>query len=158
MTTVPLQKIVIAFGIGAVAISSFAYAAGALQTPIRQDLNQAMQGEAFATLKYMAYADAARANGNIDLADLFDTIANIERQDHFGGHVKLSGLVGTDADNLKEAIKGEAYETSTMYPQMAQRAEAAGNKNVAHHFQEVGADEAKHRDAYKEALGRLASK
>ncbi len=158
MSTVSLRKAVVAFGIGAVAISSFAYAASAPRTPAQQDLQQAMQGEAFATLKYMAYADAARAHGNIELADLFDTIANIERQDHFGGHAKLSGLVGSDADNLKDAIEGEAYEASTMYPQMARRAEATGNRNIAHHLQEVGADEAKHRDAYKEALERLTAK
>jgi rubrerythrin len=158
MKSTRLRAAIAAFGVGAAALSGLAYAAGSQQTSTRQDLMDAMHGEAFATLKYMAYADAARAHGNIELADLFDTIANVERQDHFSGHAKLLGLVRSDAENLNEAIGGEAYETSTMYPQMARRAEAAGNKNIAPHFQEGGADEAKHRDAYRAALDQLPSK
>jgi rubrerythrin len=118
----------------------------------------AMQGEAFATLKYMAYADAARAHGDAQLAQLFENTAKVERDEHFAEHAKLYGLVGSDADNLRDAIKGENYETTEMYPEMAKRAGAAGDKEVAQHFREVGADEAKHRDAFKAALAKLTTK
>lgn len=118
----------------------------------------AMHGEAFATLKYMAYADAARARGNVKLADLFERTASVERREHFAEHAKLYGLAGSDSQNLKDAIKGESYEAVGMYPQMAQRAENAGDKEAAQHFHEVGADEAKHRDAFQATLNQLASR
>lgn len=143
---------------GMVALSGLSYAAGSLHESTKKDLMTAMQGEAFATLKYTAYADAARARGDAQLAQLFENTAKVERDEHFAEHAKLYGLVGSDADNLRNAIKGENYETTEMYPAMARRADAAGDKEVAQHFREVGADEAKHRDAFKAALAKLTAK
>lgn len=60
--------------------------------------------------------------------------------------------------HLRDASKGENYETTEMYPQMARRAEAAGDKAVAQYFREVGKDEAKHRDAFKTALAKLEAR
>jgi rubrerythrin len=155
---ISLRTALVVFGVGAITLSLLGYAAGSLQSSTKKDLMAAMQGEAFATLKYLAYADAARAHGNLQLAALFESTAKIERDEHFAEHAKLYGLVGSDADNLRDAIKGENYETTQMYPQMARRAEAVGDKDVAKHFREVGADEAKHRDAFQSALGTLTTK
>ena len=157
MKTISLRTALVAFGVGAVALSGLGYAAGSLQQSTAKDLTAAMQGEAFATLKYMAYADAARAHGNPQLAALFERTANVERGEHFAEHAKLAGLAGSDAENLRDAIKGENYETTQMYPQMAQRAEAAGDKDVARHFREIGADEADHRDAFQAAFQKAGS-
>jgi rubrerythrin len=158
MKTISLRTALVVFGVGAITLSGLGYAAGSLQASTKKDLMAAMQGEAFATLKYLAYADAARAHGNPQLAALFESTAKVERDEHFAEHAKLYGLVGSDADNLRNAIKGENYEATQMYPQMAQRAEAVGDKGVAQHFREVGADEAKHRDAFQSALGTLTTK
>lgn len=156
MKTISLRTALVAFGVGAVALSGLGYAAGSLQASTSKDLTAAMQGEAFATLKYMAYADAARAQGNPQLAALFEKTADVERGEHFAEHAKLAGLVGSDADNLRDATKGENYETTQMYPQMAQRANAAGDKEAAQHFQEIGRDEANHRDAFQAALLKVS--
>jgi rubrerythrin len=126
-----------------------------LQPTTRQDLRDAMQGEAFAYLKYRMYADAARARNNIEIADLFERIANVEWQEHFAEHAGLAELVGSDAENLRDAIEGENHETTIMYPQMASRAEAAGDTPAAAHLREVGEDEAGHRDAFRAALRSL---
>ena len=158
MKTISLRAALMTFGVGAVALSALAYAAGSLHGSTTKDLMDAMHGEAFANVKYMAYADAARAHGNPQLGDLFERTAKVERQEHFAEHAKLAGLVGNDADNLRDASKGENYETTMMYPQMARRAEAAGDKAVAQHFREVGKDEAKHRDAFGAALANLEAK
>lgn len=143
--------------VAAAALSGLGYAAGSLQASTKSDLSDAMHGEAFATLKYQAYADAARAHGNAELAKLFEQTADVEHREHFAEHARLAGLVGSDTDNLRDAISGENYETTEMYPRMAQHAQAAGDLEVAQHFLEVGADEAKHRDAFKAALGKLAT-
>jgi hypothetical protein len=51
------------------------------------------------------FAELARKNGNKELADLFEKTANTERFEHFAEEAQLAGLVGSDADNLKDAIK-----------------------------------------------------
>ena len=158
MTTISLRTAVAGFAIGAVLMGGAGYAAGTLHASTKKDLLAAMQGEAFATLKYTLYAEAARAHGDANLAQLFEDTAKVERDEHFAEHAKLYGLVGSDADNLRDAVEGENYETTEMYPAMARRAAAAGDKEAAQHFREVGADEAKHRDAYKAVLEPLARK
>jgi rubrerythrin len=62
--------------------------------------------------------------------------------------------VGSDADNLKDAMNGESYEVETMYREFAEKAAAAGDKAVAERFEEIRRDEMKHRDAFKAALAR----
>ena len=120
-----------------------------------KNLSTAMHGEAFAYVKYMAYADHARKAGNDKLADLFESTAKTEHMEHFTEEAELAGLVGSDADNLKDAIKGESYETETMYREFAQQAKKVGDQQAAERFEEIRQDEAKHRDAFSAALAEL---
>lgn len=124
----------------------------------RKDLEVAMKGEAFAYLKYLLFAEQARKDGHPEIAELFEKTAKVEREEHFAEHAKLAGFVRTDAENLSEAIKGENYEATTMYPDMATSAKAAGDMEAAEHFKEVGEDEARHRDQFKSALAALKAK
>lgn len=126
-----------------------------LQKSTADDLSTAMHGEAFAYAKYMLYAEHARKNGNEEVAKLFETAAKTERFEHFAEEAKLAGLVGTDAQNLKDAMTGESYEVETMYREFAEKATSAGDKIAAQRFQEVRADEMKHRDGFQEALAKL---
>lgn len=129
-----------------------------LHETTKADLSSAMHGEAFAYAKYMLYAKQARAEGNADLAALFEHTANVELNNHFATHAYEYGLLGTDQQNLRDAITGENYETTTMYPQMAKRAQAAGDTKVAAIFSAVGKDERTHRDRFTTALNGLASR
>jgi rubrerythrin len=122
------------------------------------NLLTAMHGEAFAYAKYMLYAQHARQNGNTELATLFETSANAERFEHFAEETELAGLVGSDVDNLKDAIEGEAYEVDTMYREFAEQAATAGDKAAADRFVEIRNDEMKHRDAFKAALATIEKK
>ncbi len=119
-----------------------------------ENLSTAMHGEAFAYAKYMLYAEHARQSGNKELANLFETSAKTERFEHFAEEARLAGLVGSDADNLKDAMKGESYEVEIMYREFAEKALAAGDKAVAERFEEIRRDEMKHRDALKAALAQ----
>lgn len=115
-----------------------------------------MKGEAFAYAKYLLFAQQARAHGHSDLAALFDSTAKTERLEHFREHARLAGLVSSsDAENLRDAIAGETYETTKMYPEMAARARQAGDNQAAARFTEIGKDESKHRDAFAAALAKL---
>lgn len=123
---------------------------------VQKDLETAMKGEAFAYAKYMMFAEQARAHGRSDLAALFETTAKTERLEHFREHAELAGIISSsDADNLRDAIAGENYETTKMYPEMAARAKQAGDKEAASRFSEIGNDESKHRDAFAQALAKL---
>jgi rubrerythrin len=123
-----------------------------------ENLSTAMHGEAFAYAKYEMFADQARKDGNTALADLFDKTAKVEQLEHFREHAELAGIVGTDQANLKDAIKGESYETDTMYPTFAKEARAAGDQAAANRFAEIGKDEAGHRDAFRAELNKLQAK
>jgi rubrerythrin len=133
--------------------------AAAIEIPERRssvvgsDLEAAMKGEAFAFAKYSLFAERARACGHSELATLFKRTAKVELMEHFREHAALAGLTSTSDDqNLRDALAGETYETSKMYPDMAARARQAGDTYAAERFAEIGRDEAKHRDAFAVAL------
>ena len=131
---------------------------GSVSQKTQGNLSTAMHGEAFAYAKYLLYAHHARQHGNTELANLFRTAANTERFQHFAEEAELAGLVGSDADNLRDAIKGESYEVDTMYREFAEQAAAAGDKSAADRFEEVRHDEMGHRDAFKAALEKMEHK
>lgn len=123
-----------------------------------ENLSTAMHGEAFAYAKYLLFAENARKNGNTELADLFENTAKVERLEHLKEEAEVAGIVGSDEDNLKDAIKGESYEVETMYRNFAEEARKAGDKEAADRFEEIRKDEIRHRDAFKAALSKLQSK
>ena len=128
-----------------------------LEPKTLDNLSTAMHGEAFAYVKYLLYAEHARKSGNKELGDLFEKTANTERFEHFAEEAQLAGLVGSDADNLKDAIKGESYEIDIMYLEFAEKAKVAGDTAAAARFEEIRHDERGHRDAFKIALAKLKS-
>lgn len=121
----------------------------------RQNLIDAMHGEAYAFAKYMLFAEHARRSGHPDLADLFEKTARVEHLEHFAEEAELADIVGSDVANLRDAIKGEAYEIDTMYREFAEQAEAEGEQAAAARFREVRDDEMGHRDAFTAALQTL---
>lgn len=120
-----------------------------------ENLTNAMHGEAFAYVKYMLYADHARSTGNEELAELFSTNADTERFEHFAEEAELAGLVGSDEENLREAIKGETWEFEHMYADYAAQAREVGDTAAADRFEEIRQDEGRHRDAFQAALDKL---
>ncbi len=134
-------------------------AGGALAKDIsprtKQNLEAAMHGEAYANLKYRAYAEVARDSGKVDLAKLFEEAANVEANEHFTREADALGLAKTNETNLLDAMTGEHYENTKMYKQFAEQARADGDKSAAKLFEQIAADEGDHYEAYKAALDRL---
>jgi len=122
----------------------------------KENLSTAMHGEAFAYAKYLLSAERARKAGNPEVAHLLEKTAKEELFEHFAEQAALAGVVSNDIENLEDAIAGESYEIETMYRDFADQAFAAGEKAVGERFAEIRQDEMKHRDAFKEALSRLA--
>lgn len=92
-----------------------------------EHLNDAFAGESQAFQKYQAYADKAEKDGFSNIARLFRTTAEAEKI-HAGGHLKALGKISSTLDNLKDAIAGETYEYTEMYPPMLEQAEAENHK------------------------------
>jgi rubrerythrin len=121
----------------------------------RENVETALAGEAMAALRYMLFADQARQEGYPRVAELFECAARQERKDHFRELAALLGLVGPTDQNLRTAIGGEMTEHRHFYPHYASEARRAGDRDVAHRFQELGADEHRHADVLRGALEEL---
>ncbi|MBE0684640.1 MAG: rubrerythrin family protein [Anaerolineaceae bacterium] len=119
-------------------------------TKTTQNLKTAFAGESQAFQKYRAFAKKAKADGYANIAKLFETTAEAERI-HAEGHLKaLEGIKDT-LTNLEEAISGETYEFTEMYPPMLTEAKEAGHK-ASRMFGYAPAAEEVHAQIYALAL------
>ncbi len=115
------------------------------------NLKAAFAGESQARNKYTYFAKVAAKEGYHYVAKIFEEAADNERR-HAKDEFTLLGGIGDTAANLREAIGGEDYETTQMYPEFAKQAEADGNKAAAVLFRTIGKVEAHHRDRFKKLL------
>lgn len=120
-----------------------------------ENLSTAMHDEAFAHAKYLLFAEHARRGGNAELANLFESTANTDKAEHFAQEASMAGIVGSDLENLKNAIAEESYETESMYPDFAAAADRVGDHEAALRFREIAADEARHRDNFQVELKQM---
>ena len=117
----------------------------------QENLMAAFAGESQARNMYTFFAKVARKEGYNYIAKIFEETA-INEMRHANDEFKLAGKLGDTAANLKEAIAGEHYETTEMYPGFAEQAQADGNKEAAILFRMIARVEAEHRDRYKKLL------
>lgn len=115
-----------------------------------ENLKVAFAGESQANRKYLAFARKAEQDGFPNVARLFRTTAEAEAI-HAQAHLQNLGGVGSTADNLKDAIAGETYEFTEMYPPMVEQATAEKHRARNMFAWAVGA-EAVHAKLYKMAL------
>jgi rubrerythrin len=92
-----------------------------------ENLAVAFAGESQANRKYLAFAKQAEKEGFAQVARLFRAAAEAETL-HALAHLANKGGVGTTLQNLKEAVAGETYEFTQMYPPMVEQAKAEGHK------------------------------
>jgi rubrerythrin len=116
-----------------------------------ENLMAAFAGESQARNMYTYFAKVARKEGYHYIAKIFEETA-INEMRHAKDEFVLAGKLGDTAANLQEAIDGEHYETTTMYPEFAEAAQAEGNKEAAILFRMIARVEAEHRDRYKKLL------
>ena len=121
-----------------------------------QNLLAAFSGESMARNKYLFFADKARKEGHDDIAELFTSLAQNE-----GAHGRLLYEqccgIGSSAENLPTAIKGEYGEWSSMYPGFANIAREEGFDDVARLFDNIARIEKDHELRFMNALMQLNS-
>ncbi len=131
-----------------------------------KNLLTAFAGESQARNRYTYSAGAAKKEGFIQIANIFEETANHEKEHakrffkHLkGGEVEIraafpAGVIGTTAENLKAAASGENHEWTSMYPGFAATARKEGFEKVAKTFEAVSVSEKQHEKRY---LGLLAN-
>jgi rubrerythrin len=115
------------------------------------NLKAAFAGESQANRRYTLYKRVAELEGHPEAAAAFDHAAG-EETAHALGELAYFGGLGDTAENLRTAVGGEDYETTSMYPEFARIAAEEGHAEIAQYFKMLGFYEKQHREAYKKAL------
>ena len=123
-------------------------------TKTEDNLQAGFAGESQARNKYTFWAKIARKDGYRYIAKIFEETADNERR-HAKDQFALLGGIGDTEANLKAAIEGEHYETTTMYPEFAKAAREEGNLKAAALFEQIATIEAHHRDRYAKLLAMV---
>jgi len=119
-----------------------------------QNLKDAFAGESQANRKYLAFAKQADKEGYSQVAKLFRAAAEAETV-HAHTHLRTFGGINSTADNLQEAINGETYEFTSMYPEMIKTAEKEGEKKALRSFSWANEVEKIHAGLYQKALDSI---
>ncbi len=135
-----------------------------------QNLKSALLGETTASAKYADYSKKARLEGYTKIALLFEAASKSEKI-HAANHRAVLEQLGEKTDkitpkftvkstkeNLEDAIKGESYEVTTMYPEFLKVSNAAGVNLATISFNYAYQTEQKHKVMYQNALDKLNSK
>lgn len=115
------------------------------------NLMVAFAGESQANRRYLTFADQADKEGLTQTALLFRAIAAAETI-HAKHHLRMAGKVGDTMQNLHTAMEGEIYETTIMYPEMAETATKEGKSAAKEYFEWADKVEAGHAELYKKAI------
>lgn len=121
-----------------------------------QNLLAAFSGESMARNKYLFFAEKAKQEGQAEVADLFEKMAQNEGIHGKLLYQRLKG-VGSSAANLQEAIQGEYGEWSSMYPSFANIAREEGFEAIGTLFDQIAKIEKDHEFRFLSALSKLHS-
>jgi len=124
-------------------------------TKTEANLLAAFAGESQARNKYTYYASKAKKEGYQQIAALFETTANNEKEHAKMWFKLLHGGIGTTAENLADAAAGENYEWTDMYATFAKEAREEGFDNIANLFERVAAVEKEHEERYRKLLANV---
>lgn len=80
-----------------------------------ENIREAFIGESQARSKYELFSMKAEEEGRHQIAKLFRATALAEKI-HARNHFNAMGGLGSTVDNLEDAIQGENYEYTQMYP------------------------------------------
>jgi rubrerythrin len=140
-------------------------------TKTKENILTAFIGESQARNKYTFFASVAKKEGYAAIGKVFEETAGHEKE-HAERLFKLledtdkveihalysSGKIGTTAENLMEAINGEHYEHSDMYPNFAKKAKEEGFNDIAAVFENIGKAEVYHEKRYQKLLNDVETK
>lgn len=114
-----------------------------------ENLKKALEGEALAHLKYQFYKSML-SKYTVEYDNLFDEIIHNEKEHGKIWFKKLNGgEIPENIVNLKDAIKGELFEHTTMYPEYSAIAEEEGFFEISELFYKIGKIEGEHAKEFE---------
>jgi rubrerythrin len=132
-----------------------------------ENMQAAFEGETTASAKYAAYSKKAEQEGYHQIALLFKAASTAENI-HANNHkavlqesgvsvpiIKPEFTVKSTKENLQDALTGETYEVTTMYPEFLTAANTAGNQLATMSLNYAYKTEKKHKSFYEAALTAL---
>lgn len=119
-----------------------------------ENLKAAFAGESQARNKYTFFANVARKEGWIEVAEAFE-LAAANEEAHAKVIFKLLNGIGDSKENLQAAMSGENYEHVSMYPDFLKVAEEEGEEAAARYFKAVIEVEKEHEEMFAELKRRL---
>lgn len=149
-------------------ITQFSFGAGKkANDKTVENIKAAIIGETTASAKYAAYAEQAKVDGFDKIALLFEAASKSENI-HANNHRAVLEQLGENMDaftpsydvkttreNLEDAIKGETYEVTTMYPDFIKVAKDEGVNIALISLNYAFQTEKKHKAMYENALNKL---
>ena len=120
-------------------------------TKSEENLLKAFAGESQARNRYTYYAEKAKEEGDYEIADLFERMANNERT-HAKIWFKMLNEIESSDKNLQTAAMGESYEWYSMYPEFAKQAHEDGFPELAMMFEKVAGIEKNHESTFIKAI------
>lgn len=114
-----------------------------------QNLMTAFTGESQARTKYTFYANKARDDGYIQIAEIFEETAHNEKAHAEIWFKLINDGLGVTVGNLEDSAGGEHYEWSDMYAEFAKTATEEGFTRIATLFDMVAKIEKEHEIRYR---------
>lgn len=136
-------------------------------TKTEQNLLKSFAGESQARMRYNYFASAAKKEGFVQIADIFEETANQEKEHakRFfkfleGGMVEITacfpaGTVGTTAENLLASANGEHEEHTDLYPAFAAVAKEEGFAEISAVWNAISIAEKQHEKRYRDLLANI---
>jgi len=136
-------------------------------TQTEKNLLIAFAGESQARNRYTYFDSAAKKEGLVQIAHIFEETANQEKEHakRFfkfleGGDLQVTetfpaGSISSTLENLRAAAAGEEYEWTEMYPAFAKIAKEEGFTQVAAAFNTIAIAEKQHGKRYKDLADNL---
>ncbi len=136
-------------------------------TQTEKNLLKSFAGESQARNRYTYFAAAARKEGYVQIADIFEETAGQEKEHakRFfsfleGGDLEITacfpaGKIGTTAENLLAAATGEHEEHTVLYPGFAAIAQQEGFPAIASVWHAISVAEKQHEKRYRDLLGNI---
>lgn len=122
----------------------------------QENLGAAFAGESQANRRYLFFAERAEKDGQPGVARLFRAIAEAETV-HARNHLSTMGKIKSTEENLQEAIGGEHYEFTKMYPEFIETAKSEDVKRAEVTFDYANKVEKIHHALYEKALQAVKS-
>ena len=122
-----------------------------------ENLQAAFAGESQANRRYLFFAEKADEDGHKQVARLFRAAAEAETV-HAHNHLNVLKGIKSTRENLEEAITGENYEYTEMYPGFIEQAKAENDNSAGRSFDLANKVEKIHHGLFLEAIRSLEGK